>query len=75
MTEINLKEMFTRCEMVLKTANKSAWILFYYSYIMLFSVQLKIIKSLGIFYWTCWTEMYFCYRVHIYFESEIVKLV
>ena len=49
MTEIDLKEMFTKCEMVLKAANKSPWILSYYSYIMLLSMQLKMIKNLEIF--------------------------
>ena len=65
MTDIDLKEMFTKCEMVLKAANKSPWILSYYSCIMLLSMQLKMIKNLEIF--TGLTELNF-----IYFESEIV---
>ena len=38
MTEIDIKEMFTKCEMVLKAANKSPWILSYYSCIMLLEI-------------------------------------
>ena len=65
MTEIDIKEMFTKCEMVLKAAKEAPWILSYYSYIMLLSMQLKMIKNLEIF--TGLTELNYIFSTEYIF--------